>query len=507
MDPSAIRFVLNGRPVAVAGVDPQTSLLTWLREEARLTGTKEGCAEGDCGACTVVLGEADGAGGVRLAPINACICLLPSVDGKAVFTVEGLERADGSLHPVQRSLADCHGSQCGFCTPGFVMSLFALYKNSPGATRQQAIEALSGNLCRCTGYRPIIEASQAMQEATVATPAQGAPLPDWLAEKAVVAPGDRHPGDRHPGERLLAAELAGLARSEDFSYSAAGVTFHAPRSVESMSALFARHPEAWILAGGTDVGLWINKLLLTTSTIIYTGQVAGLADIAMTDAGIAIGAAATLEDAFKALNDHYPEFGHVWLRFASLPIRSAGTLGGNVANGSPIGDAMPLLIALSAEVELAHGAARRSLALEDLYLDYRKQARRPGEWVLRVIVPPRRAAVDVAAYKNSKRNEQDISAVCLGIALERDRGRVRKVRIAYGGMAGVPKRARAAEQALIGRNWDEGAVRDAMQALTQDFTPLSDMRATAAYRMKVAQNLLMRAFLEVGDPALETRVY
>lgn len=502
MDPGAIGFVLNGKAVTVGGVDPHTSLLTWLREHARLTGTKEGCAEGDCGACTVVLGEADGKGGVRLAPINACICLLPSVDGRAVFTVEGLQRADGSLHPVQRALADCHGSQCGFCTPGFVMSLFALYKRTPDATRQQAVEALSGNLCRCTGYRPILEASQAMQRSSPQAQALAAPMEDWLSRKAAAVP-----GDRHPGEALLAAELAGLARSEDFSYTAAGVTFHAPRSVESMSALFARHPEAWILAGGTDVGLWINKQLLKTSTIIYTGRVAGLADITVGGAGIAIGAAATLEDAFTALNDHYPEFGHVWLRFASLPIRSAGTLGGNIANGSPIGDAMPLLIALGAQVELAHGAARRRLALEDLYLDYRKQARRAGEWVHRVIVPLRRSDVAVAAYKNSKRNEQDISAVCLGIALERDGQRVRAARIAYGGMAGVPKRARAAEEALGGRDWDEGAVRDAMRALERDFTPLSDMRASAGYRMKVAQNLLMRAFLELGDPALEARVY
>ena len=514
-----IRFVLNGTLHHAADVDPHVSLLQYLREDLRLTGTKEGCAEGDCGACTVVLGELqdkpglDGriGGRIGLKPVNACIRQLPTVDGMAVFTVEGLKRAGRTLHPVQQALADCHASQCGFCTPGFVMSLFALYKNTPQPTRQQAVEALSGNLCRCTGYRPILDAAQAMLEGDEPV-VDITSLDAWLRQPAVA--GD---AQVHPGERALAAKLAAIQRHEDFWYESHGVTFHAPRSIASFSRLAQAHPEAWILAGGTDVGLWINKALQSARMILYTGAVEGLGDIDEGADGIDIGAAVTLEDACAALNRHYPEFTHLWLRFASLPIRSSGTLGGNIANGSPIGDAMPLLMVLGSEVVLRLGETRRSMPLEALYLDYKKQARAPGEWVERVRVPLRNPVLEVAAYKNAKRNEQDISAVCFAIALQREGAgnRVRAVRIALGGMAGIPQRARHVEAALTGKAWNETNVCTAMAAMTLDFQPLSDMRASAAYRMRVAQNLLLRFFHEsttVGAatepaPGLETRVF
>ena len=505
MNSQTIRFLLNGAPVEVSGIDPHVSLLQYLREQRRLTGTKEGCAEGDCGACTVVLAESDPAAPdrVRLRPANSCIRLLPTVDGRAVFTVEGLRRAAGDLHPVQRSLADCHGSQCGFCTPGFVMSLFALYKNTPAPTRAQAVDALSGNLCRCTGYRPILDAAQAMQDDGTACAADAAPLEAWLNQPAGAGP------QTHPGEAALAAAIKGLARSGDLVYEAAGVTFLAPRSVASFSRLAAEHPQAWILAGGTDVGLWINKALQRSRTILYTGAVAGLADVTEHDGHLDIGAAVPLEDAFDALNRHTPEFAHVWLRFASVPIRCSGTLGGNVANGSPIGDSMPPLIALGARVVLRLGEQVRTLPLEDLYLDYRKQARAPGEWVERVQVPVRDAGLRVAAYKNSKRNEQDISAVCFAIAMRRDGPRVASVRIALGGMAGTSKRSPGAEAALTGQAWSEAAVRAAMAAMADDFTPMTDMRASGGYRMRVAQNLLMRFWHEsrTGAAPVEARVY
>ena len=511
MQPQPIRFVVNGTPHHVAGVDPHTSLLQYLREQLHLTGTKEGCAEGDCGACTVVVGElCDGADGpdrqdgcaaagaaprVKFKPINACIRALPTLDGKAVVTVEGLAQADGTLHPVQQAMVACHASQCGFCTPGFVMSLFALHQNTPQPTRAQAVAALAGNLCRCTGYRPILDAAEAMQVRSATASA---------ARPAPVAP---------ESGAALAQALTRLQRTEDFSYSAHGVTFHAPRSIAAFSRLAAAHPDAWILAGGTDVGVWINKALQSAKLMLYTGAVAGLTDMVERDGWLDIGAAVPLDDAFTALNRHYPEYAHLWQRFASPPIRASGTLGGNIANGSPIGDAMPLLMVVGAEVALRHGAAARTLPLEALYLGYKKQARAPGEWVERVRVPLRAAGLEIAAYKNAKRNEQDISAVCFAIAMQREGERVRKVRIALGGMADIPKRALHVESALTDKAWNEENVRAAMQAVAQDFAPLSDMRASAGYRLRIAQNLLLRFFHESASghqPArgvsLETRV-
>ena len=526
MPSQPIRFILNGVPHQAAGVDPHTSLLQYLREQLHLTGTKEGCAEGDCGACTVVVGElCDGPDGggesgaaprVNFKPVNACIRALPTLDGRAVMTVEGLAQADGSLHPVQQAMVDCHASQCGFCTPGFVMSLFALVQHTSQPTRAQTVEALAGNLCRCTGYRPILDAAAMLR-------ARG-DAPGGLVTAAAAATPECG--------AALARALIPLQRTEDFSYSAHGVTFHAPRSIASFSRLAAAHPDAWILAGGTDVGLWINKALQSARMILSTGAVAGLGDVTERAGWLDIGAAVPLDDAFTALNRHYPEYAHLWQRFASPPIRASGTLGGNIANGSPIGDAMPLLMVLGSEVVLRHGDATRTLPLEDLYLDYKKQARAPGEWVERVRIPVRDSApvpaLEVAAYKLAKRNEQDISAVCLAIALRRANGKVVSVRIALGGMAGIPKRAAHTETALTGQSWNEAAVQAALNAMPRDFAPLTDMRASAAYRMRAAQNLLLRFYYEsvggaahpVAHPAahtaahtaapyarLETRVY
>ena len=518
MNQTPIRFLLNGKLHEAAGVDPHVSLLQYLREELRLTGTKEGCAEGDCGACTVVLAEAGAAGAalgeVSVRPINACIRQLPTVDGKAIITVEGLKCASGALHPAQQSLADCHGSQCGFCTPGFVMSLLALYKNTANPSRSQVVEALSGNLCRCTGYRPILDVALAMQGAASAGTGSLSAGEAWLRH-AAGAPANAL---AQAGEQALAVALKGLTRVDDFAYEANGVRFFSPRSIASFSRLYAAHPDAWILAGGTDVGLWINKALQSISIILYTGNVAGLDAIERREDSLAIGAAVPLEQAFAALNGDYPEFAHVWQRFASLPIRSSGTLGGNIANGSPIGDSMPLLMVIGAEVVLRRGDALRTIPLEELYLDYKKQSRTAGEWVQEVRIPLRPSTAGqelrVAAYKNAKRNEQDISAVCFAVAMSTADGVVADVRIALGGMAGIPKRALKAEGALKGKPWNEAAVRAAVAAIAEEFQPLSDMRATASYRLRIAQNLLWRFFHESqgatcsgAAAAIETRVF
>ena len=503
-----VRFLLNGVLIERDSVDPHTTLLDFVREERRLTGTKEGCAEGDCGACTVVIGQLckDSAGRERvsLSPINACIRLLPTLDGKAVFTVESLKAASGALHPTQQAMVDCHGSQCGFCTPGFVMSLFALFKNETSPTRARTCEAIAGNLCRCTGYRPILDAAQVMyQKGPAAAASYSTSMEQWMFTPATSA------APPLPGESELAEKLATLTHKDALHLTSSAGTFIAPRTIEAFSTAVLANPDAWILGGGTDIGLWVTKGLQTNGAIIYTGEVAALKRVDETDAGIRIGAAVSLEAAFHAMNRLYPELAHVWTRFASWPIRSSGTLGGNVANGSPIGDSMPALIAIGAEVVLRRGEAQRTMPLEALYLDYKKQSREAGEWVEAIVVPHRPTAgvFQVASYKNSKRNEQDISAVCAAIAVTTERGVVTQCRIAFGGMAGTPKRAALAEHVLTDKAWSEITVRAAVEALGTDYSPMTDMRSSAAYRMQVAQNHLLRFWLESQGETDAVRVF
>ncbi len=480
-----IRFFHRGAVVEVSDASPTRTVLDWLREDARCTGTKEGCNEGDCGACTVVIGSAAAPGdksavrGLALQTVNACIQFLPTLDGKALFTVEDLKAINAEqLHPVQEAMVECHGSQCGFCTPGFVMSLWSVYEHhqacSPGKgaqpTRQQLADELSGNLCRCTGYRPILDAGQRMFD-----------LPAVTLDTAPVL-----------------AALKTLVRDTAFSYTAAagGDRFHAPTTLAELAALREANPKAQVLAGSTDVGLWVNKMFKPLGDIIYVGDVAEMKTIEARADELYIGAAASLEAAWAALTQRVPALTDVWLRFASPPIRNAGTMGGNVANGSPIGDSPPILIALDAQIELRLGARVRRMALADFYVDYMKNQLQPGEFVQGIAVPLGAMQRQVRAYKISKRFDCDISALCAGLAIELDAGIVKAVRLSYGGMAAIVKRAPKAEAALLGQPWTQANVNAAKAALTEDYKPLSDMRASAAYRMQVAQNLLQRFWLE-----------
>jgi xanthine dehydrogenase small subunit len=488
MTTQTIRFYHRGAVREVQGVPATRTVLQHLREDLHCTGTKEGCAEGDCGACTVVLGELNGAGGLTLKAVNACIQFLPTLDGRALFSVEDLRAADGALHPVQQAMVDCHGSQCGFCTPGFVMSMWALYENQPAAaglpTRDEINTALSGNLCRCTGYRPIVDAAQKMFDYA------------------------QYP--RVPFDRAAVSEaLKPLQRKDTFEYLAPDVrggafgtpAFYAPVTLDAFAVLRAQHPQARILAGSTDVGLWVTKQFRDLGDILYLGNVAELKTIGHDAQTLTIGAAVTLEDAYAALAADYPELAELWTRFASLPIRNAGTLGGNVANGSPIGDSMPALLALGAEVVLRHGAKTRTLPLDAFYLGYQKTTLAAGEFVAAIRVPRPAPDLRFRTYKVSKRYDQDISAVCAAFALRIADGVIVEARIAFGGMAATPKRAAHAEAALTGAAWDDATTQRAMDALAADYQPLTDMRASSAYRLKVARNLLRRFQMETRDHA------
>jgi xanthine dehydrogenase small subunit len=465
-----IRFYYRGAVHEVNTASPTQTVLQHLREDLHCTGTKEGCAEGDCGACTVVVGTlVDGK--VELKSVNSCIQFTPTLDGKALFTVEDLQQPDGALHPVQQALVECHGSQCGFCTPGFAMSLWGMYlkNDAQPCARKEVDDALSGNLCRCTGYRPIIDAARRMTE-----------LPKVEFDRAA-----------------LAQQLEALKRDKLATYSVGERHFHAPRTLDELTALRASRPSALMLAGSTDVGLWVTKQMRELNDIIYLGHVDALKTVAEDGGMLEIGAGVSLNDAYAALCKHYPDqLGEMWQRFASLPIRNAGTLGGNVANGSPIGDSMPWMIALGSEVVLRGPSGTRTLPLEAFYLDYQKKDLRADEFVQAVRVPLPRAAVQFRTYKLAKRFDQDISAVCAAFALTLDGGLVREARIAFGGMAATPRRAALAEAALNGKPWSEANLAIAMDALAQDYQPLSDMRASSEYRMKTAQNLLRRFWFE-----------
>jgi xanthine dehydrogenase small subunit len=467
MESKTIRFIRRGELVALNNVPPDRTLLEVLREDLSCTGTKEGCGEGDCGACTVVLGEREGES-IRYRAINSCIRLAHSIDGMALWTVEDLAADDGTLHPAQEAMVQCHGSQCGFCTPGFVMSLFGMYQNhvcrGEGITRELAQEELSGNLCRCTGYRPILDAAQQMAE-----------LPAVRVN-----------------DNAVLAQLKRLAATS----TAQGWSYLAPKSLPALLLARTTHPDAQIVAGCTDVGLWVTKMHMQFGKVLDVTAAEELRRIEHYDNHIAIGAAVTLTDAFEALVADRPQLKTFANRFAGLPVRNSGTLGGNVANGSPIGDSMPLLIALNAHIVLMSTRGHREMPLEAFYTGYRKNVLAPDEVLAWIKVPRPSAGEFLRAYKISKRYDDDISAVCLVANMTLDGDTVRKISIGAGGVAATPVRAARAELALRGKAWTAEAARTAAAALRSEFQPISDMRASAAYRGEVLGNLMQRFWLE-----------
>jgi len=467
----ALQFLRRGKIVSVESFVPDTMLLDYLRLQERSVGTKEGCNEGDCGACTVVLGEARD-GRMIYKAVNACILFLGQIHGKELITVEDLSEG-GKLHPVQQAMVDLHASQCGFCTPGFVMSLFALGHAKEEVSREDVITAIAGNLCRCTGYRPIIEAGlkacNGLKDKFAADEAQ-----------TVAALGNTRQGELFVGD--------------DRAF------FAAPASANALAALAAQFPQARIVSGATDVGLWVTKQLKPQNQIIFTGGATDFALITETPDAVHIGAGATYSNALVALANLAPDMGAVMQRIGSVQVRNSGTIGGNIANGSPIGDMPPMLIALGATLILRHGRSERQIPLEHFFVEYGRQDRKPGELVWSINVPKPESDQHFRAYKISKRFDQDISAVMGAFLFTLYRDRVEDVRIVFGGMAPMPKRALKTEAVLRGKT-----LADAMQVKLEDYAPISDMRASAEYRLETAQALLTKALLELQGET-QTRV-
>lgn len=478
---SAIRFILNAEEITLGDFAPTETLLDYLRLRRRLTGSKEGCAEGDCGACTVLVGRLVD-GGLVYESINACIRFLGSLHATHVVTVEHLAAKDGRLHPVQQAMVDCHGSQCGFCTPGFVMSLYGLWLSNEEPDRSEIEIALQGNLCRCTGYEPIVRAAEQVS----------ATRPSALFD----------PLERDRAEIMAklwtlkaVSDTITVEKADDTGITRAIV----PGSVEALAAILAEAPQATIVAGATDVGLWVTKQMRRLDQVVFINHLTELQTIEADDAGITFGAGITYAQAFATLLMEIPALGDLIDRIGGQQVRNAGTIGGNIANGSPIGDMPPPLIALGATLTLRSAQGTRTLPLDEFFIAYGKQDRQPGEFVEKIFVPRPHEDAFFSVYKISKRRDEDISALCgaFNLTIDGD-GQVDTIRIAFGGMAATPKRAHAVEAALRGQPWSWPTVSQASLAFEEDFQPLSDWRASAEYRSLTAKNLLIRFFLETA---------
>lgn len=475
-----IQFLLNDQTITLNEVGTGDMLLDFLRLNQRLTGAKEGCAEGDCGACTVLVGRlVDDE--LIYKPVNGCIRFLSSLDGCHVVTIEHLKGAEGTLHPIQKAMIEHHGSQCGFCTPGIIMALYALWMRTAKPSREQIEHALQGNLCRCTGYEPIIRAAQAVCYDQ-----------DWPRSDPLL------------DERAMVKEaLSKLKHDQSVLLQKQGDSgpeqIFIPANEEDLANFYAEHPDATLIAGATDAGLWVTKFLSSIPALIHIGNLKALKTIKYKGDSLTIGSGVSYSDAMPDLIKAFPMIEPYLLRIGGWQVRSMGTIGGNIANGSPIGDMPPILIALGAEICLKSVEGSRQLPLEDFFLAYGKQDRQPGEYLHSIHIPLMAANNEVAAYKISKRRDEDISSVAVGFNLVIENGIIRSARIAFGGMAATPKRAQAAEKTLIGQPFSEESMIKAAQTLEEEFTPLSDMRASSAYRMKVAQNLFRRFYLEKAN--------
>jgi xanthine dehydrogenase small subunit len=471
-----LSFILNGDIQQVDNIPGDMTLLAWLRQTQGLTGSKEGCGEGDCGACTAVIARKQSDGRLAFTAVNSCILLMGMIEGCAVITVEGISAPDGMLHPCQQAMVAYHGSQCGFCTPGFVMSLYAAWCNGAGLDEIEIEQTLAGNLCRCTGYRPIIDAGRSLE---------GQGMADWERQQ----------------HEVLSGLLDQIRHDEMIEIEAGGKRFSIPHTASEFARCVAEHPQAVIVAGATDIGLWITKQHRQMNHMIWTGYVREFHQIVTEENRLILPPAVTHQQAMAVLGDHWPAIKSLLVRFGSVQVRNSGTVCGNIANGSPIGDLPPALIAARASVRLRHADKERTLPLESFFIEYGKQDRQQGEFVSAIEIPLD-AAPHLKCYKLSKRFDQDISAVMMAANITVDDGIITDAVLAFGGMAAIPKRAHHTEQALIGQRCELASFAAAAANLTQDFTPIADMRGSAEYRLQAAQNLVKKYGLEITGIAL-----
>ncbi len=458
----SISFTLNGRPEISPGRPDQT-VLEWLRGDALLRGTKEGCAEGDCGACSVLVKRV---GDEHYLPINSCIMLMGQLEGASIVTVEGLAASGPEGHIVQQRMAENGSAQCGFCTPGIVASLAALLERNSDPQEDDIHDALAGNLCRCTGYRPIVEAAQTAAKETSALP---------------------------KASPIKPASNVGTKDSQ----------FYIPDSLNELLELRATHPDAVLLAGGTDLSLNVAHAKERWEKAVLTRHVEELCVVEENDNHLVVGGAASWNEVLPYLHKYWPSFATLVRRFGSTQIRSMGTMAGNLGNASPIGDGAPALLALGAKLTLANSKGERKIELADFFLDYRKSALKVDEIIRSIHIPLPTKNQQFRVYKISKRYDQDISTVCGAFMLEVESNKITTAKIAYGGMAATSKRCEPAETILIGNELNDKTLISAKLAVTKFFQPMSDMRGTASYRAKVAANLLDRFALELAGETVE----
>jgi xanthine dehydrogenase small subunit len=475
-----VKFLLNQSVTTIDQIDPNTTVLDYLREHLYRTGTKEGCASGDCGACTVVIAQVEN-NDLVYRSANACITAVGSLHGKQLLTVEDLKQ-NNQLHPVQKAMVDCHGSQCGFCTPGFIMSMFALRKNNTSTDKHKINESLGGNLCRCTGYRPIIDAAEQLF--------------------------DQSQNDQFDGTEKTVVEQLNKINSElpQGSLCDLNKQFFSPSSSDQLADLLLEYPQAKLLAGGTDLCLEFTQFLRDAEVLIYTGRATDLTQITLSEQTIELGAAVTYSQAAEYLIEFYPDLKELIERLGSLQVRNQGTIAGNIGNASPIGDMPPVLIAMGAELVLRKGKTTRVVAVEDYFVKYKVTVLQTSEFIEKIIIPRPQQNTQFKAYKISKRLEDDISATCGAFNIQIKNGHVVDIAIAFGGMAEIPKRASHCEQALINQVWSEQTLELAIDEMAKDFTPISDFRASAEYRLLVSQNMLRRLFLEIQDGTQTIRI-